>query len=178
MPLPEPILDDLRFQRDLVDEAKRRIIRYCPEWTDYNVSDRWAVGATVAYASNQYAHGDENNQDAHGRVPGYTVANLETEFQLAKNLQLFANITNLFDRRYQNFGLLGAKKSRLPATARKIAERFWRLLTNGTAYVRQGMDEYEKNYHVKLTRRLAQRAGELGYKLVPLTLEPEPEPQP
>src|SRR5205085_1066542 len=35
----EPILDDLRFQRDLVDEAKRRIIRYCPEWTDYNVSD-------------------------------------------------------------------------------------------------------------------------------------------
>jgi predicted phage baseplate assembly protein len=39
MALPEPILDDLRFQKDLVDEAKRRIIRYCPEWTDYNVSD-------------------------------------------------------------------------------------------------------------------------------------------
>ncbi len=39
MPLPEPILDDLRFQHDLVDEARRRIIRYCPEWTDYNLSD-------------------------------------------------------------------------------------------------------------------------------------------
>lgn len=39
MPLPEPILDDLRFQRDLVDEARRRIVRYCPEWTDYNLSD-------------------------------------------------------------------------------------------------------------------------------------------
>jgi predicted phage baseplate assembly protein len=39
MPLPEPILDDLRFQTDLVDEARRRIIRYCPEWTDYNLSD-------------------------------------------------------------------------------------------------------------------------------------------
>lgn len=39
MPLPEPTLDDLRFQRDLVDEARRRIIRYCPEWTDYNLSD-------------------------------------------------------------------------------------------------------------------------------------------
>ena len=39
MPLPEPILDDLRFQRDLVDEARRRIIRYCPEWTEYNLSD-------------------------------------------------------------------------------------------------------------------------------------------
>ncbi|OQY36609.1 MAG: putative baseplate assembly protein [Anaerolineaceae bacterium 4572_5.2] len=39
MPLPEPNLDDLRFQQDLVDEARLRIIRYCPEWTDYNVSD-------------------------------------------------------------------------------------------------------------------------------------------
>jgi predicted phage baseplate assembly protein len=39
MPLPSPNLDDLRFQRDLVDEARRRIIRYCPEWTDYNLSD-------------------------------------------------------------------------------------------------------------------------------------------
>jgi predicted phage baseplate assembly protein len=39
MTLPDPILDDLRFQSDLVDEARRRIIRYCPEWTDYNVSD-------------------------------------------------------------------------------------------------------------------------------------------
>jgi predicted phage baseplate assembly protein len=39
MPLPEPILDDLRFQQDLVDEARRRIIHYCPEWTDYNLSD-------------------------------------------------------------------------------------------------------------------------------------------
>ena len=39
MSLPSPILDDLRFQRDLVDEARRRIIRYCPEWTEYNLSD-------------------------------------------------------------------------------------------------------------------------------------------
>ena len=39
MPLPAPNLDDLRFQTDLVDEARRRIIRYCPEWTDYNLSD-------------------------------------------------------------------------------------------------------------------------------------------
>ncbi len=39
MPLPVPNLDDLRFQSDLVDEARRRIIRYCPEWTDYNLSD-------------------------------------------------------------------------------------------------------------------------------------------
>jgi predicted phage baseplate assembly protein len=37
--LPTPNLDDLRFQQDLVDEARRRIVQYCPEWTDYNLSD-------------------------------------------------------------------------------------------------------------------------------------------
>ncbi|HTX63814.1 MAG TPA: putative baseplate assembly protein [Acidimicrobiales bacterium] len=38
MPLPAPELDDRRFQ-DLVDETKRLIPRYCPEWTNHNLSD-------------------------------------------------------------------------------------------------------------------------------------------
>jgi predicted phage baseplate assembly protein len=38
MSLPQPRLDDLRFQ-SIVDEARKRIIHYCPEWTDYNLSD-------------------------------------------------------------------------------------------------------------------------------------------
>src|SRR5579875_1206471 len=33
-----PIIDPRTFQ-DLVDEAKRRIPQYCPEWTDHNVAD-------------------------------------------------------------------------------------------------------------------------------------------
>jgi predicted phage baseplate assembly protein len=39
MTLPAPNLDDLRFQSDLVDEMRKRIMRYCPEWTEYNLSD-------------------------------------------------------------------------------------------------------------------------------------------
>jgi predicted phage baseplate assembly protein len=38
MSLPIPSLDDRRFQ-DFVDEAKRLIPRFCPDWTDHNVSD-------------------------------------------------------------------------------------------------------------------------------------------
>ncbi|MCC6626333.1 MAG: putative baseplate assembly protein [Chloroflexi bacterium] len=38
MPLPAPNLDDRTFQ-NLVDDCKRMIPRYCPEWTDHNVSD-------------------------------------------------------------------------------------------------------------------------------------------
>jgi outer membrane receptor protein involved in Fe transport len=36
------------------------------------------------------------------------VTNLETQFQWTPNLLLFANVTNLFDRLYQNFAPLGA----------------------------------------------------------------------
>jgi hypothetical protein len=38
MPLPVPKLDDRQFQ-NIVDEAKKKIPQYCPEWTDHNVSD-------------------------------------------------------------------------------------------------------------------------------------------
>ena len=38
MALPAPNLDDRKFQ-DIVDEAKRLIPRYCPEWTNHNLSD-------------------------------------------------------------------------------------------------------------------------------------------
>ena len=36
--LPEILLDDVRFQ-ELVSEARTRIVRHAPEWTEHNVSD-------------------------------------------------------------------------------------------------------------------------------------------
>jgi hypothetical protein len=60
----------------------------------------------------------------------------------------------------------GAAKA-LVATARKIAERVYRLLKYGEGYVRQAMDAYENAYRLKLTKGLAKKAAELGYKLVP-----------
>jgi iron complex outermembrane receptor protein len=82
------------------DSAKLRI--------DWDPSERFALGAALVYASSQYAHGDENNQDSHGRVPGYAVANLDAQFSLTTDLLLFATVTNVTNRRYQNFGLLGS----------------------------------------------------------------------
>jgi predicted phage baseplate assembly protein len=38
MALPAPVLDDRKFQ-DIVSEARSLIPRYCPEWTDHNLSD-------------------------------------------------------------------------------------------------------------------------------------------
>ena len=38
MTLPDVKLDDRQFQ-ELVNEARDRIGKHCPEWTDHNVSD-------------------------------------------------------------------------------------------------------------------------------------------
>jgi transposase len=55
------------------------------------------------------------------------------------------------------------------ATARKIAERVYRLLKYGLEYVRQELTAYEDAYRLRLVKGLARRASELGYHLVPAT---------
>ena len=82
---------------------------------DFNLDAQWAMGGGVVFASSQFAHGDENNRDAGGRIPGYAVVDFDMRFQASAALQIFANAANLFDRRYQNFGLLGANAFTGPA---------------------------------------------------------------
>jgi iron complex outermembrane recepter protein len=75
---------------------------------EYASGDRWSIGGNVVAASGQYARGDENNQDRNGRLPGYAVINLDAQYNATRDFALFVQIANLFDRAYQNFGLLGA----------------------------------------------------------------------
>ena len=51
------------------------------------------------------------------------------------------------------------------ATARKLAERVYRLLKYGAEYVCQEMEAYETAYRKRLLKGLARRAAELGYRL-------------
>lgn len=53
------------------------------------------------------------------------------------------------------------------ATARKLAERVYRLLRYGDQYVRRGAGEYEAADRARVVKGLARRAGELGYRLEP-----------
>jgi outer membrane receptor protein involved in Fe transport len=73
----------------------------------YDFHERATLGANAIYSSSVYVRGDENNQDANGRVPGYAIVNLDGRFSLAKGFELFARVANLFDRKYSNFGILG-----------------------------------------------------------------------
>jgi len=60
----------------------------------------------------------------------------------------------------------GAPKA-IVATARKLAERVYRLLRYGQEYVAQGAEAYEAAYRERLVKGLARRAAELGYRLEP-----------
>ncbi|MGH8714332.1 MAG: TonB-dependent receptor, partial [Casimicrobiaceae bacterium] len=75
---------------------------------DYDFASGLSIGAGIVYASSQYARGDDNNRDIHGRVPPYTVVDLDARYPVTRDLELFGRIANLFNRHYQNFGVLGS----------------------------------------------------------------------
>jgi transposase len=79
------------------------------------------------------------------------------------------NALGAFYRRIQ--GRCGGPKA-IVATARKLAERVYRMLRYGQAYVRQGEAAYEEAYHQRLVKAMAKKAASLGYKLVPETMSP------
>lgn len=72
---------------------------------DYHLGARGLVGVDAEYNAAQYLRGDEANRL--GRLGGYVVVNLRASVRLGRHLTLTAQIENLFDRRYANFGSLG-----------------------------------------------------------------------
>lgn len=74
---------------------------------DYAVTPTVNVGLNVVFASNQFARGDENNQDANGKIPSYTVVNLDARWNITRQWQVFGRINNLFDKDYAVSGVVG-----------------------------------------------------------------------
>ncbi len=68
----------------------------------YKATDKWTVGATAIAASGQYLFGDEANLTQ--KLPGYFVLNLNTSYQVTKNVQVFAMLQNAFNVTYYNYG--------------------------------------------------------------------------
>ncbi len=75
---------------------------------DWRADGIFGIGASVVAQSSQYARGDENNADRHGALGGFAVANLDAHWQVSPSLRVYVRVENLFDRRYQNFGILGS----------------------------------------------------------------------
>lgn len=54
------------------------------------------------------------------------------------------------------------------ATAHKLARLIYRLVKHGEAYVRQGMEDYERRHQERKQRALIKAAAMMGFQLVPL----------
>ena len=65
------------------------------------------AGMTLTSQGATYARGDENNADGGGRVPGFTLVNLDARLPLGAGWEAFASVDNVFDRRSASFGTLG-----------------------------------------------------------------------
>jgi iron complex outermembrane recepter protein len=85
---------------------------------DYLVTPAWKVGGDATVVGSQYFVGDDANQNA--KLPGYWLANVHTSYRLTKNLEIFALVNNLFDKRYALFGTFfdphGVANAGLPIT--------------------------------------------------------------
>lgn len=76
----------------------------------YDVTPSWNVGTNIFAFSDQYSRGNENNQyEGEGaKVSGYLVMNVDTRYSFGNSgWQFFAKVNNIFDREYNNGGLLG-----------------------------------------------------------------------
>lgn len=72
---------------------------------DYSVSTNWSIGASVVHVGSQFYHADESNQNP--ALPGYTVASLRSSYRIHRQVELFANVQNLFGVHYASYGLFG-----------------------------------------------------------------------
>jgi iron complex outermembrane receptor protein len=69
---------------------------------EYALKEKWKVGADVIGVSGQYFRGDESNLNP--MLPGYWLVNLRSSYQVTKDVEVFALVQNLFNRRYTTFG--------------------------------------------------------------------------
>jgi outer membrane receptor protein involved in Fe transport len=84
-------------------------------YVDWQVTPQLSLDADMQAVSSSYAAGNENNRHAPdgvyylgaGKSPGYAVFNLGVDYRPVRQLKLFAQVTNLFDRKYSTAAQLG-----------------------------------------------------------------------
>lgn len=95
---------------------------------DWKASERASWGVGWAWFDRQYARGDENNRDSNGPLPAFGIAFATARYAAAPGWDLALKIDNLFNRRYENFGVLGqnffAGPGRSFDPAAVVAEQF------------------------------------------------------
>jgi outer membrane receptor protein involved in Fe transport len=72
---------------------------------DLRASQRLRIGTDLSWRSGVYLRGDEIN--VLGKTPSYLLVSLRGDLRINDSVTAFARIENLFNRKYETFGLLG-----------------------------------------------------------------------
>lgn len=73
---------------------------------EYEILRGWFFGGDLQYASSQYLRGDDQN--LHAPVNEYAIVNLNTRYAVTKNVEVFAMARNVFDAKYESYGMVNA----------------------------------------------------------------------
>lgn len=63
----------------------------------YQITEHWGSDVNISYVGKRV---DDNNRRY--QMPSYTLVNLGVNYQLSKNLNIYANLNNVFDRKYES----------------------------------------------------------------------------
>jgi outer membrane receptor protein involved in Fe transport len=112
----------------------------------YDITPDWSVGANLLAFSSQYMRGNENNKHQEnsalcasdgdevncgkGKIAGYAIVNLDSQYNVGKGWKLFAKAINIFDQDYASVGRLGI--------SRFDSAGVWRTDGIGSAFVAPG----------------------------------------
>jgi outer membrane receptor protein involved in Fe transport len=85
----------------------------------FEITPQWLVGSNVIYYASQYVQGNENNThvsstpnctdggpNCQGKLSGYAVVNLDTQYNVGQGWRVFAKAINIFDKDYYTGGRL------------------------------------------------------------------------
>ena len=68
----------------------------------YQITDAWRIGVTGLASTGRVLRGDESNRNP--RTSGFVVIGANTAYQVTRNLEIFGQVQNAFNRRYETFG--------------------------------------------------------------------------
>ena len=73
--------------------------------SDVDIIESWTFGFNVLFNAEQFLRGDEANLDK--PLGSFAVVNLQTEYRFSKHFTIFGRLDNLFNEKYNNFGMYG-----------------------------------------------------------------------
>ena len=78
-------------------------VKYRPKHTAnagvaYQITEQWSTDANVSYVGKRIGTYPLRTQ-----MPSYTLANIGVNYKVIPNLTIYANLNNLFDKKYENY---------------------------------------------------------------------------